>query len=123
MSNHFRIAITIISILFLAIGLAGMFRPADLAEVLGLGGVTGEAAGSIRAMIGAHYIAMGIVCLLAVVRQAPAWLFPIGMIEALMVVARMVAAINGEFTSSTVGPTIIESIVAALLLSASRKLE
>ena len=105
--------------LFFLIGLAGLFTPEEFASGLGLSLVSAEGAGSVRAMIGAHYLAMAAVCVFAMLRQQPVLLLPVAAIELVMVIARGVAAANGEFGTSTLVPTIIEVVAAAALLTAA----
>ena len=122
MATPIRIIVFILGGVFALIGAAGLFAPALLANELGLSFSGGEGAGSVRAMIGAHYAAMGGVCLFAAARQQPWLLLPIGVIEAVMVVGRALAAVNGEFVASAAVPTIIEIVAAGVLLSASLKM-
>jgi hypothetical protein len=105
--------------LFFLIGLAGLFTPEEFASGLGLSLVSAEGAGSVRAMIGAHYLAMAAVCVFAMLRQQPVLLLPVAAIELVMVIARGVAAANGEFGTSPLVPTIIEVVAAAVLLTAA----
>jgi hypothetical protein len=70
-------------------------------------------------MIGAHYLAMAAVCVFAMLRQQPVLLLPVAAIELVMVIARGVAAANGEFGTSPLVPTIIEVVAAAALLTAA----
>ena len=105
--------------LFFLIGLAGLFTPEEFASGLGLSLVSAEGAGSVRAMIGAHYLAMAAVCVFAMLRQQPVLLLPVAAIELVMVIARGVAAANGEFGTSPLVPTIIEVVAAAALLTAA----
>lgn len=121
MATPIRILVFVIGAIFALIGLAGLFQPATLAGELGLGLASSEGAGSVRAMIGAHYAAMGGVCLFAAARQKPILLLSIGAIEAVMVFARGLAAINGEFAMSMVVPTVIEIVAAGVLLFAATK--
>ena len=114
-----KILVIIIAAFFALIGFLGLFQPAQLAETFGFGLATPDALGNMRAMIGAHYAAMGAVCAFAVIRQQPALLFAIGIIEAMMLISRGVAAVNGEFTSAAIGPTAIEIVACTVLLSAS----
>lgn len=109
--------------LFLLIGLAGMFTPESFANGLGLELASREGSGSVRAMIGAHYVAMGGVCLYAILRQQPVLLLPIAAIELVMVIARALAAVNGEFSSATMVPTTIEVLAAGILFTSALKLE
>ena len=105
--------------LFFLIGLAGLFTPEEFASGLGLSLVSAEGAGSVRAMIGAHYLAMAAVCVFAMLRQQPVLLLPVAAIELVMVIARGVAAANGEFGTSPLVPTIIVVVAAAALLTAA----
>jgi len=117
-----RSLVTLFAILCILIGLTGMFQPAQLAAMLGFEPPAPEALGNIRALIGAHYIAMGAVCLLALIRSAPALLLPIGLIEAMMVLARLISALNGEFSQAIIVPTLIEFLASLMLILAARHL-
>lgn len=122
MLTSLKVLVCLIGGLFLLIGLAGMFTPEDFATGLGLSLASAEGAGTVRAMIGAHYVAMGGVCLFAVLRQQPMLLLPVAAIEVVMVVARGLAAMNGEFSAATIVPTSIEMLAAAVLITAASKL-
>ncbi|MCG8416115.1 MAG: hypothetical protein MI746_18005 [Pseudomonadales bacterium] len=117
-----KAAVSLIGGLFLLIGLAGLFTPEDFASGLGLSVASAEGAGSIRAMIGAHYVAMGGICLYAIIRRKPILLLPVAVIEVVMVLARGIAAINGEFVTATFVPTGIEIFAALVLITATSKL-
>ncbi len=122
MLTSLKVMVFIIGGLFLLIGIAGMFSPEDFANGLGLNLVNVEGTGSIRAMIGAHYVAMGGVCFFAVIRQKPILLFPIATIEVVMVIARGIAAVNGEFGPSSLVSTSIEVLAAVILIIAALRL-
>lgn len=114
-----KVLVIVTAAFFALIGMIGLFQPAQLAETLGFGLPTPDALGNMRAMIGAHYVAMSAVCILAIVRQNPTLLFPIAVIEAMMLISRGIAAVHGEFTSATVGPTVIEVVACTILFAAS----
>lgn len=111
--------IIIIGVMLTLIGLAGMFRPERVAEVLGFALTNSEATGQIRAIFGGHHLAMGAVCIFAVVRQRLELLLPIGLIEAFILAGRGLAALNGEFGRAAVVPTIIEVFATAILITIS----
>ena len=121
MLTSLKVLVFIIGGLFLLIGMAGMFTPEDFASGLGLEFANAEGPGSVRAMIGAHYVAMGGVCFFAMLRQQAVLFFPIAAIEAVMVFARGLAAVNGEFGASTLVPTSIELVAAVVLVVAAMK--
>lgn len=116
-----KIIVCVFGAILLLIGVIGTFNPVELAAQLGLELPSAVATGQVRAMIGAHYLAMAAVCFYAAARNLPALLFPIGLIETMMVVARIIAGINGEFDASVVGPTVIELVLGATLLTLSRR--
>ena len=117
-----KVFVLIIGGLFLVIGFAGIFTPENFASNLGLAFANLEGAGTVRAMIGAHYVAMGGVCIYAITRGISILLLPIGVIEVVMVIARGITVINGEFGIATLAPTIIEVSAAIILLTAAKKL-
>ena len=117
-----KIFVLIIGGLFLIIGFAGIFTPENFASGLGLSFVNEEGSGTIRAMIGAHYVAMGGVCIFAISRELSILLLPIAAIEVVMVIARGIAAMNGEFGTATLVPTTIEILAAGILIIAAKKL-
>ncbi|MFL2855789.1 MAG: hypothetical protein ACJZ8E_05325 [Pseudohongiellaceae bacterium] len=122
MNTALKAFVFLIGALFLVLGLAGMFTPVNFANSLGLEMANPEGAGTVRAMIGAHYVAMGGVCFYAVIRQIPVLLLSIAAIEVVMVIARGIAAVNGEFSSAALVPTAIEIMAAVILITAATKL-
>ena len=122
MTVTLKIFVFLIGALFLFLGLAGLFTPDNFANSLGLEMTNPEGAGTVRAMIGAHYVAMGGVCFYAVIRQTAVLLIPIAAIEVVMVIARGIAAVNGEVSSATLVPTTIEILAVAILVTAAMKL-
>ena len=121
MTKLFGALIILLGVMLTLIGLASMFRPERVAEVIGFSLVNSESVGQVRAIFGGHHLAMGAVCIYAVVRQRLELLLPIGLIEALILVGRGVAALNGEFGPSSIGPTIIEIFAATLLITVSMR--
>jgi len=122
MTVTLKVFVFLIGALFLFLGLAGLFTPENFANSLGLEMANPEGVGTVRAMIGAHYVAMGGVCFYAVIRQTAVLLIPIAAIEVVMVIARGIAAVNGEVSSATLVPTTIEILAVAILVTAAMKL-
>lgn len=121
MAMILKILVLLVGALFLLIGLVGVFQPAQLAASFGFELPTAESVGQMRAMIGAHYVAMGAVCVFAALRNHPILLVPIAAIEITMLLTRVVAAINGEFTNAVITPTLIEVVAAGILVAAARR--
>ncbi len=122
MLTALKVAVYLIGGLFLLLGIAGMFTPEDFANGMALSIASPEGAGTVRAMMGAHYVAMGGVCLFAIVRQQEILLLPVAAIEVMMVIARGLSALNGEFVSATMVPTTIELVASIVLVAAAQKL-
>jgi len=123
MTIFFKGTTGLVGIIFLLIGLAGLLTPQDFAASLKLSLDNPEGAGSVRAMIGAHYVAMGSVCLFAIFRARPGLLWPVAAIETAMVFARLLSAVNGEFGASALIPTVIEILASVLLVLAANTQE
>lgn len=121
MAMILKILVLLVGALFLLIGLVGVFQPAQLAASFGFELPTAESTGQMRAMIGAHYVAMGAVCAFAALRNRSILLVPIAAIEIAMLLARVVAAINGEFTNAVIAPTLIEVVATGILVAAARR--
>ena len=111
-----RIAIGVLGLGFLLLGVTGLFRPEQLTEPLALAPTSEIGLGSLRAMIGSHYFAMGSIALLAALFQRWSWLVPLAAIEGCMVLARGLAATTGQLDEAGLSATIIE-IIACLVLS------
>jgi hypothetical protein len=111
-----RIAIAPLGLGLLLVGFTGLLRPTDLAEALELAPGTAVGVGSVRAMIGAHYLAMGATALYAAVRGRGAWLAPLAAIEGCMVLARILSAVSGELDAGGVTATGVE-IVACIVFA------
>jgi len=119
MSTIMKIIVILMGAFFALVGTVGLFQPAQLAAQFGFELTDSVAVGQARAVIGAHYFAMGLVCIFAAVRNLPALLFPIGVIEGMMVVARILSGFSGEFNPSVIGPTTIEVVASVALLGLS----
>lgn len=102
---------------FLFIGVAGLVRPAQVAEVLFLTPEQPIGLGSIRAVVGGHYVALGFTAIYAAVRRSSTLLVPIAAVEAFMVAARIISGIAGELSPAGMTAAGIE-VVASLVVIA-----
>jgi hypothetical protein len=111
-----RIAVVVLALGMLLPGFVGVFRPERLAEALALEpqGAVGWVA--IRVLVGAPYIAMGLVALYAAARRHWALLAPVAAIEGVMALVRIGSGLTEGFEAASVG-TIIVELVACLVLS------
>jgi len=114
-----RIAAIFIGLLFLVPGFAGVFRPERLAEAFTLVPETAVGWVTIRVLIGAPYIAMGVVTLYAAIRGQWAWLAPIAAVEGVMAIVRIMSGFTEGFEAAGVHTIIIEIIVCVMLAFAA----
>lgn len=110
-----RIAVIIIGVFFLLPGFAGVFRPERLADALMLAPEAAEGWVAIRVLIGAPYIAMGLVTLYAAVRGRWAWLVPVAAIEGVMTATRTLSGILDGFEAAGVHLIAVELIICIVL--------
>ncbi len=112
-----RILVVVLALGFLFVAYTGFFRPDRLAEALFLAPQSLAGLGSIRALVGAQYLAMGLVSIYAVLRGQWAWLAPLAAIEGCMIVARVMSLTGGEAgptATATLGMEIFATLVLAL---------
>lgn len=114
-----RIGVALVGLGFLFPGFVGVLRPERLAEILALGPETAVGWVSIRVLIGAPYIAMGLVTLYAVARRQWAWLVPIAAIEGVMALARILSGVTEGFAAAGIGLILVEAFVSLLLTLAA----
>ena len=110
-----RIAVIIIGVFFLLPGFAGVFRPERLADALMLAPEAAEGWVAIRVLIGAPYIAIGLVTLYAAVRGRWAWLVPVAAIEGVMTATRTLSGILDGFEAAGVHLIAVELTICIVL--------
>jgi len=119
MTMVLRIAAIMLGLLFLIPGFVGVFRPERLAEALYLAPETNVGWVTIQVLIGAPYIAMGLVTLYGAIRGQWALLAPIAAIEGVMAIARTLSGFTYGFEAAGIGTIIIEIIVCIVLVLAA----
>ncbi len=119
MTMFLRLAVLVVGLGFLLPGVAGVFRPERLAEILMLAPETAVGWVTVRVLIGAPYIAMGLVTLYAAVRRQWAWLVPIAAIEGAMALVRIMSGFAYGFEAAGVGEILVEAAVCLVLALAS----
>lgn len=107
--------IIVIALGYLFVGFAGFARPSGLAEAMALAPQAPSGIAAMRTLVGAHFAAMGVIALIAAVRIIPAWLVPLAAIEGFMILARVIALINGEADAAGLTQTGMEIVACAVL--------
>ncbi|MCR9104129.1 MAG: hypothetical protein NXI15_02470 [Gammaproteobacteria bacterium] len=110
-----RIAIIFLGIAFLVPGLLGVLRPEQLAEGLGLTPDGSAGLMTVRALIGAPYLAMAAIAIYAALRGQWAWLVPLAAIEGAMMLVRIMTGITEGFDSASIRIIIVELVCTVVL--------
>jgi hypothetical protein len=113
-----RIVIIIVGVGFLVPGLVGVFRAERLAEVVGLSVESEAGIAAVRVLIGAPYLAMSAMTILAAVRRQWAWLAPIAAIEGVMALTRLFSGLADGFGpdyAASFAQLFIEVVVCVIL--------
>lgn len=110
-----RIAAIIFGVLLILPGLAGVFRTERMAEALELVPQSPTGLVSLSVLIGAPYIAMGLVTLYGAIRKQWALLLPIAAIEGAMFVVRLGAAFTYGFEVAGPFELIMEPLLCVVL--------
>ena len=116
MASLIRPLILVSGGLFALIGLVAFFAPERFASTTGLLIDVPTGSNTIRSMVGAHYLAMGGMCIFGVLRNRMDFIMAVGLIEAAMVAARIFGMLNGEASIDVLAPTVVEIGAAGLLL-------
>lgn len=119
MTMTLRVAALLFGLGFLLPGFVGVFRPERLAEILAIKPETAVGLVTIRVLIGAPYIAMGLVTLYAAVRRQWAWLAPIAATEGVMALVRVLSGFKEGFAAAGTGFILVEMIVCLVLALAA----
>lgn len=110
-----RILAIMFGVLLLLPGLAGVFRTERLAEALAIVPQSASGSVAISVLIGAPYIAMGLVTLYGAIREQWALLLPIAAIEGAMAVVRIASAFRHGFETAGTFEIVMEILICGVL--------
>ena len=110
-----RILVILLGLSFLLPGVAGVFRPERLAEALALAPEAPAGFTTIRTLIGAPYLAMAVMTVLAAVRRQGAWLVRIAATEGFMLVTRIFTGTMVGFDRQTMILITLEVVAVVIL--------
>ena len=110
-----RIAVIFLGVAFLIPGFLGVFRPEQLAEALALTSDGSAGLLTVRALIGAPYLAMAATAIYAALRGQWAWLVPLAAIEGFMALVRIMTGVTEVFDSASIRVIIVELVFTVVL--------
>lgn len=115
MTLALRIAAIIIGVFLILPGLAGVFRTERMAEALAIAPQSASGTVAISVLIGAPYLAMGLVTLYGAIRKQWALLLPIAAIEGAMAVVRIASGFNYGFEVAGLVEIVLEITICVVL--------
>jgi hypothetical protein len=116
-----RLLVLLPAILFMVMGVRWLVAPAGIAPDLGLTLAEGVGRSSQIGDMSGYFLTLGTCMLIALISERRNWFYPPMMLLGVTALGRIVAWLLHDATL-TVGPIIVEIIVALILLLASRRL-
>lgn len=121
MKTVLRILVTLPAVLFVVMGLRWITDPTGAATMVGMTLMDGVGRSSQIGDLGAFFLAMGIMMLLALITARRTWFYAPALMLALVAVLRILAwLLHGA--ALALDAIVVEVVVAALLLLASSRL-
>jgi hypothetical protein len=116
-----RLLVLLPAILFMVMGVRWLVAPAGIAPDLGLTLAEGVGRSSQIGDMSGYFLTLGTCMLIALISERRNWFYPPMMLLGVTALGRIVAWLLHDATL-TVGPIMVEIIVALILLLASRRL-
>ncbi|MBO6633489.1 DUF4345 family protein [Parvibaculum sp.] len=117
-----RIAVALVGLFSLAMGLMAFAQPAQLGEMLGLGALSPLGANSLRADLGAFFLASGLAALLALFAGKAQWMWGAAALYGLAVIGRLLGVIVEGAPEGVVQPIVIELVLVAFSVFGAKTL-
>ena len=117
-----RIAVVLVGLFSLAMGVMAFAQPAQIGEALGIGALSPLGANSLRADIGAFFLASGVACLLALFAGRAQWMWGVAVLYGLAVTGRILGILVEGAPEGIVQPVVIELVLVALSVLGAKTL-
>jgi uncharacterized membrane protein len=121
MNKILKLLVLLPAILFIFNGVRWLVTPAEIASNVGLSLASGIGLSTQVADLGSFFLTLGSCMLIALITERRSWYYPPMMLLLIAALGRVVAWLFHDATL-TVGSIIVESVVALILLLASRRL-
>ena len=109
-----RIAVALVGLFSLAMGLMAFAQPVQLGEMLGLGALPPLGGNSLRADLGAFFLASALAALLALFAGRAQWMWGAAALFGLAVIGRILGVAVDGAPEGVVQPIYIELVLVAL---------
>ena len=117
-----RICVVLAGLFSLAMGVMAYVSTEQLGTVLGISALSPIGVNSMRADLGAFFLASTIACILALFAGRTSWLWGAAALYALAVIGRFVGVAVDGAPEGIAQPVIIELVLVAMLVFAARTL-
>ncbi|MFZ3033740.1 MAG: DUF4345 family protein [Parvibaculum sp.] len=117
-----RIGVVLAGLFSLVMGAMAFASPEQLGTALGLGALSPIGINSMRADLGAFFLASAIACALALFAGRASWLWGAAALYAIAVTGRIVGIVVDGVPEGIAQPVIIELVLVAMLVFGARTL-
>lgn len=117
-----RIGVALAGLFSLIMGSMAILTPVDLGNALGLAAQGPLGLNSLRADMGAFFLASAIACGLALFASRPQWLWGAAALYGLAVIGRFIGIVVEGPPAGVIQPVVIELVLVALLVFGAKKL-
>jgi hypothetical protein len=117
-----RIAVALVGLFSLAMGLMAFASPAQLGEALGLGALSPFGANSLRADLGAFFLASGLASLLALFAGRAQWMWGVAALYGLAVIGRVLGVVLEGVPEGVAQAIVVELVLVALSVIGAKTL-
>jgi hypothetical protein len=121
MNKVLKVLVLLPAILFMVTGIRWLVAPAEIAPNFGLALAEGIGLSTQVGDLAGFFLTLGSCMLIALITERRSWYYPPMMLLVIATLGRIVAWLVHD-AALTVGPIIVELVVALILLLASRRL-
>jgi hypothetical protein len=121
MNKVLKVLVLLPAILFMVTGIRWLVAPAEIAPNFGLALAEGIGLSTQVGDLTSFFLTLGSCMLIALITERRSWYYPPMMLLVIATLGRIVAWLVHD-AALTVGPIIVELVVALILLLASRRL-
>ncbi|MDZ4380274.1 MAG: DUF4345 family protein [Parvibaculum sp.] len=117
-----RIGVALVGLFSLAMGAMAFASPVQLGEMLGLGALSPLGANSLRADLGALFLAGGLASLLALFAGRAQWMWGVAVLYGLAVVGRVLGLVLDGPAEGVVQSIVVELVLVGLSVLGAKTL-
>ncbi|HCX67368.1 DUF4345 family protein [Parvibaculum sp.] len=117
-----RIGVVLVGLFSLAMGLMAFAQPTQLGEALGLGALSPLGLNSLRADLGAFFLAGALAAICALFAGKPQWMWGVAVLYGLAVIGRFLGVVVEGAPEGVAQSIVIELVLVALSVLGAKTL-